>query len=110
MCHCITDVSGVVPDVSRDVKLNAPDLESLLVQWLEELLYLFETEGLLFCRTAVQLQDLSRGDLFLEAELRGEPYDATRHPLETAIKAVTYHALEISHLGEDWQARVIFDI
>ena len=44
------------------------------------------------------------------ATLQGEPLDPARHPIDTEIKAVTYHQIAVEQVGGRWQARVIFDI
>jgi SHS2 domain-containing protein len=46
----------------------------------------------------------------LEAEVKGESYDARRHDLQSEIKAATYHGLQIERKGEGWEAQVIFDV
>ena len=70
-----------------------------------QLLYLLDTEGLVFGRFQVDLRDLH-----LEAKAWGEPFDPEFHEMKTEIKAVTYHQLEVIQKDQDWQARVIFDI
>jgi len=42
--------------------------------------------------------------------MRGERFDAARHPLKVQVKAVTYHGLEVARDEGGWRARVIFDI
>ena len=46
----------------------------------------------------------------LTGEIRGEPHDPRRHPHRVAVKAITYHGLEVARTAAGWQARVIFDI
>lgn len=110
LCDCITDSQSVVPRDSRSVRAAASNHEELLVEWLQELLYVFETEGLLFSRASVELDESPGGSVSLRGRLSGERFDPERHPLRTAIKAVTYHGLEIRQEGTEWRGRVIFDI
>ena len=91
--------------VERTFKLEEDDIETLLVSWLQELLYLLDTEQLVFARFQVKLQDFS-----LEATAAGEVFDPDRHMIKTEIKAVTYHQLEVAESDQGWQAQVIFDI
>ena len=72
---------------------------------LQELLYIFETEGLIFGQFQVKLHESS-----LEATAWGEPFDPNVHTMKTEIKAVTYHQLEVVKTDHGWQAQVIFDI
>lgn len=92
--------------ISREVSLEAPDLESLLVQWLNELIYLYETEDFLGKTARVRLSDPPR----LVAQIQGETRDARRHQIKRLLKAATYHELKIEKIKEHWQAKVILDI
>ena len=91
---------------SRSVMVEAHDSVSLLVAWLHELIFLFDTEYLLF-------HDFEM-DLFTETQLTarafGEPYDAKRHALSSAIKAVTWHEASVSRTDGGYRATIIFDI
>ena len=97
---------GSVREVEhRDIEITAPDEESLLVTWLNELIYLFDTETMLFSRFDITELGMDR----LKARAYGEPVNETRHRLKTGIKAATYHMVEVdrSHGG---RVRVLFDI
>ena len=101
----VTSVDAVDCKVERRFKLQEDDIETLLVSWLQELLYLLDTEDLVFSRFQVRLQDLS-----LEAVAWGEVFDPKIHTMKTEIKAVTYHQLEVAKSDQGWRAQVIFDI
>ena len=90
----------------REIEVEAPDREALLVNWLNRLLYLFEVEG--FWGREFQVSSLT--DQHLRATAWGERFDPERHPGKTAVKAATYHYLEIVPQGEGWQATVILDL
>ncbi len=100
------------------VRAGRTALEDLMVEWLGELLYLFETENLLFREAEVDLPGFGRhhpdgatGEAVLTATARGERYEPDRHPIKVLVKGVTYHQLEVREVpGEGWRARVIFDI
>ncbi len=110
LTDCITDVDLVRPRSSRAVELAAADLELLLVEWLGEALYRFDAEG--FLASAADLRIRGRGDrgLRLAGEMRGELHDPDRHPHRVAVKAITYHGLEVARTAAGWTARLIFDI
>lgn len=92
--------------VTREVRAEGHDLVSLLISWLGKLIFLFDTEYLLLCDYTIS--DFS--GLHLVATVAGEPYDAQRHDLSSAIKAVTWHEAAIEQDAEGYKARIIFDI
>lgn len=103
MFSLIADLPTVKPVGEVEVRLEAEDLPTLLLRWLSELLYLHETQRLLFSSFEVQVVGTS-----LEGRARGEAIDKTRHELKLVIKAVTRHGLTVDP-GKGI-AEVIFDI
>jgi SHS2 domain-containing protein len=98
----------VHPDESRQatprlVTIDSIDGESLLVDWLNELVYLYETSGLIF----TQYKILAWSATHLEAEVSG--YRSNGVPA-LQIKAVTYHQLLLRGDANGWTAQVFFDI
>lgn len=92
--------------VSRDVRVEGHDLVSLLISWLNELIFLFDTEYLLLS----QFDVTSFTGTQLQARVSGEPYNPERHDLSSAIKAVTWHEASVQPTAEGYKARIIFDI
>ncbi|MGO9393252.1 MAG: archease [Desulfobaccales bacterium] len=90
----------------RTVELESMDREALLIDWLNHLLYLFDVEG--FLGRVFHLDSLS--ERRLKATVWGEAFDSKRHPEKSAVKAATYHHLEIRPRGDGWQATVILDL
>ena len=90
----------------REIEVEAPDREALLVDWLNRLVYLFDVEG--FWGREFQVSSLT--DQHLQATVWGERFDPERHPGKTAVKAATYHHLEIGPRDGGWQATVILDL
>jgi SHS2 domain-containing protein len=90
----------------REITVESPDREALLVDWLNYLLYLFDVAGFL----GREFQVTTLTDQRLQATAWGEVFDPERHPEKTAIKAATYHHLEIVPRGDGWQATVILDL
>jgi len=90
----------------RTITVEAPDREALLIAWLGELLYLFETQHLVFGKFLIQAMTSQS----LQALGWGEGFDLKKHHLKSTIKAVTYHQLRIWEEKGSWRARVIFDL
>ena len=111
LADTVTPVAAIASTIERRLELEAADEELLLVDFLSEILFLFETDGTIFGAAEVRLEgDGQRPPVELHAVLRGEEYDEARHPQHTVVKAVTYHGLRVWRDGERWRARVLFDL
>ena len=100
----ITDRRTVRARTSREFSLAAPDPESLLFEWLNRLIYVFDTELFLFSKFEVEHYDGHA----LKALGFGEHYDAARHHLRTEVKSATFHQMRID--DERCEVRVYFDV
>jgi SHS2 domain-containing protein len=109
LTDALTDVEGVSVELELPVDLRAPSREDLLVEWLSELVYLFDTKSVLLCQADLEVVG-EPGGWHLRGTVRGERYDPDRHEIKTLIKAITYHQLEVSSSARGWSARVIFDL
>lgn len=87
---------------TRAFSLQAPDIETLLVDWLTELAYLIEDKGYLVST----IENITLEENSLQAKVGGG-YTETLHK---HIKAVTYHNLSIEKTGDGFQATVVFDV
>lgn len=99
-------IIDVKPIQSVPIQLKQKDRDLLLFDWLNQLLYLFETQHWLFSRFEIILSVDG-----LEAVAYGEPCDSQRHPPSHEVKAITYHQLKLEQQSDgDWLAEVIVDI
>jgi len=101
----IAELDNVGEVIYRDIELSAQDQESLLVEWLNELIYLFDTENVIFKRFDI----IELNNTQLKARGYGEKVDNSKHKLKTGVKAATYHMLRVDK-GEGCQVQVLFDI
>jgi SHS2 domain-containing protein len=101
----VADLETVEARVSEPFTLDACEIPYLLVDWLTELLFAFESRRLLFREFEVSID--AGG---LKATARGEPVDESRHQLQHEVKAITYHALNVEHRDDKWIATVVVDI
>jgi SHS2 domain-containing protein len=103
MFSIMADLKNVGEKVNRRVELEAAEIETLLFDWLNSLLYYFDVDGLLFKRFDVSL-DGSR----LKATCYGEKYDPARHKLKLGVKSATFYMLDVDR--DKNRVRVIFDV
>ena len=107
MYALIMELDGIEERETRQIAIEADSHEALLVDWLLELVFLTESEGLVFRRFAVD--ELS--DTRMRGHAWGEPFDADRHRTHnTMVKAVTQHMLEIERENGGFRLQVLFDI
>lgn len=104
--HVLTDRRKIRDRHRQEISLDARGTEELLVVWLGELLFLFETKRLLFRRFEIRGLD----GIHMEASAWGEQYEEGRHPIKTLIKAVTFHQLRVEKTKGRWRARIILDL
>ena len=100
------DLHDVHPAESREIVVDGEDYESLLVNWLSELVSLFDAG--LFAHHEFEVQAISPPRFVCRCT--GEPRDPARHPWRLIVKAVTYHQLEVAQRYGQWEARVFLDI
>ena len=106
MYSLITDPEGVTPRKSIEIKTEGSSREGLLVSWLNELVFHFDTYG--FMGKEIRIHELQ--DTLLRATVTGEDFDPEKHGRGLLIKAATYHKLKIEQKKGHWEADVIFDI
>lgn len=105
----LADPHRVRPVCTRSFEHRDRDLAALLFTWLSDIVYLKDSEGLVF-REAGAVVSKEHDDWLLRGTLSGEPIDPTRHELRADIKAVTKHLYEVREETGKWIARVVVDI
>jgi SHS2 domain-containing protein len=102
----ILDPSAIRPVESISISGMGGDLESLLVNWLNEVLYYVDGRRVALAEFAVTHVNETK----VECIARGEARDRERHPSRVAVKAVTYHQLKVERTADGWVADVYVDI
>jgi len=102
----ITQPETIEEDLQRKLEVVAEHRDSLLVEWLNELIYLFDAEHLLFRRFDIDSLTSNK----LEATCYGERFNPLRHKLKLGVKAATYHMLKLDKRSNAYRAQVLFDI
>lgn len=92
------------------VRLLAPDLETLLVRWINELAFFIQGDGFVPTCVEMQIEEAGEGSFLLNARLTGAPLDLEGYGWQGEIKSATYHGLEVIRERSGWRAQVILDV
>ncbi len=99
----MTDVSKIQPTGEMRIQIETESMEQLLVDFLQELLFLHDAENLVFSRFDITLNGTK-----LDARIHGEEFDDERHTKRSVVKGVTYHKLEFNDAQKTLV--VLFDV
>ena len=106
MFDMLTEIDSLESLKTTNLRVTGDDWSDLMVNWLRELLYLWNGKELLVKKT--RILTLSENELSANVEL--DPFDPDRHEIKIEIKAVTYHQIQVSEGPKGWEAKIIFDI
>jgi SHS2 domain-containing protein len=106
MLSLVIDMDTIKSDISKNIDINENDEDALLVAWLNELLYILDTEHVIL--KDFEIEKLT--SVSLSAKCYGETLDFKRHKLKREVKAATYYGLSIIKVDDQYSARIIFDI
>ena len=107
MFEVMINTKQIKPKIERRVKVKGNDLESLMFNWLNELLIFYGAENLAFSEFKVEIDEKK---FELKAFCKGETMNPEKHELRTEVKACTMHKMKIEKINKKWRARVILDI
>ncbi len=110
MFEVITDTSKIEARVSKEIKDSAIDLENALYRWLEDLLILHDSEGLVFRIFRVEIDRSKSEEIKIYGIAEGERFNPVKHEVRTEVKAVTYSLMEIKKKGFCWVVRFVLDL
>ena len=96
--------------VNKSITVKAEDKQALLFDFLSEFLYIFDVEGLIFSKVIVNKIKKEANGYILEADVRGEKFDKSKHEIGTEVKAITYSYMNIEEKSDIVCIDVVFDI
>jgi len=106
MFSILADLEGIKVSTELEIKVEAPDTEELLIEWLDELLYNFYTKHIIFFEFGIsELTDTN-----LTAKVKGRFIGENKNRLKTEIKAATRHDLHITKNNDIYEVRIVFDV
>ena len=106
MFDMMADMEGVGPEESMEVSVEAIDKESLLISWLNEILYISYIKRMLF----IEFNVTSLEENKLTATIKGQKIPDGANPIKDEIKAATHHDLEIKEADSAYEVTVVFDV
>ncbi|MEM5813077.1 MAG: archease [Candidatus Aenigmatarchaeota archaeon] len=109
MMNIITNTKKIKKNIKKDIKVDANDLESLMFNWLNEILFYIDAYQLLFSKFKIKIEEIDNKKLILQAICYGDRITNNRYEIKTHIKAATYHNLKIEK-NKVWKSIIIFDI
>ena len=102
----LVDPSGIRPLEERYFESTGPDEAAQVIDWLNEILFFFDTEGMVFADFSID----SWTSTGIAGHARGERFDIERHEFRTAVKAATYHQFGSRPISGGWEFRVFVDV
>ncbi len=106
MFEIMVDTAELNPNEFQVVKIEANNLEELLITWLSELLFLKDVEGKIYSRFEIE----SMNDTKILAKIYGEIIDLSRHKLKLEVKAATWTQLAIKKDDNGFIAQCLVDL
>ena len=105
----IDNLDAIESRETRQIELSNDNLEMLLFDFLQELIYFKDARRLLLRANKMQI-DQKADQFVLKATLAGEQLDDTRHQQRADVKAVTLHGFSVQKHDDGWKAKVLLDI
>jgi SHS2 domain-containing protein len=102
----LADVEKVEVKDRVQLEVEGADRDDLVVNWVRELLYLFQGSDYLV--KEVELKEIREN--YVRGEVKGEKFDPDRHEIRREIRAVAYHQSRMEKTGDQWTAQLLFEI
>ena len=104
------DLNKIDRKVEKTIKIEAEDKEALIFDFLSELLYIFDVEGLIFSEIQVNSLEETSDTYRITVTLKGEKFNREKHSIGTEVKAITYSFMEIKEKENKVEIKIVFDI
>ena len=111
LAHVLTEGSEIASKKRRPFNFNegSGDLPALAVAYVNELLFLFETEGFLVAGGQLELKSTKLGHI-VEGTLKGDAFDPNGHGHGTEVKAATFHDASFEKTTKGFRAYLMLDL
>ena len=102
----VADMEKIEPKERLPLEVEGTDRDDLMVNWVRELLYLYQGSGYLLREFLIR----EVKDTVVKAEVLGEKIDPDRHEVQQEIAAVAFHKSRMEKTGNQWTAHLIFEL
>jgi SHS2 domain-containing protein len=102
----LTHIERVETGEQLTLEVEGADPDDLMVNWLRELLYLYQRSGYLLKEFVVK----EVKDTYIRGEVSGEKFDPDRHEIQREISAVVSHQSRMEKTGDRWTAQVVLEL
>ena len=102
----LTEVDKVEVNDHLTLEVEGADRDDLMVNWMRELLYLYQRSGYLLKEFVVR----EVKDNYIRGEVSGEKFDPDRHEIQREIRAVVSHQSRMEKTGDQWTAQVVLEL
>lgn len=102
----VADLEKVETKERIPLEVEGTDRDDLMVNWMRELLYLYQGSGYLLREFLIR----EVKDTIVKAEVSGEKIDPDRHEIKQEIAAVAFHKSRMDKTGNQWTAQLIFEV
>jgi SHS2 domain-containing protein len=104
----MVDTDGVQPETEKVLHLEDPEIDGLLFDWLAEIIYLKDSEFMVFSKFDIKISKDT--DYRLDANIYGEEINQSKHDLKCDVKAITFHLFDVYKKEGKWISRFILDL
>jgi SHS2 domain-containing protein len=108
MFEVMTDTTKIEPLIVKEIMIESEDPMALLYDWLDELIFLHDSEYLIFNSFNIEIQKINENLYHLKGTAQGETFNPEKHESREDVKAVTYHLMDIKE-ENGFIFRVILD-
>jgi len=105
----ISELNSIKKTNKKTIYIKAKDLESLLFDFLEILIYYKDAEQLIFSDYSINIKE-EKTECMLECVCLGENIDYNKHDLSSDVKAITMHKFKVEKTNNGYNAFIILDI
>jgi SHS2 domain-containing protein len=102
----MADIQAIEVKERLPLEVEGSDRDDLMVNWVRELLYLYQSSGYLLREFQVR----EAKDTIVRAEVGGEKIDPDRHEIKQEIASIAFHKSRMEKTGNQWTAHLIFEI